>query len=1195
MAEAETTEWEIVALAAGWMNSLFEAHRQASPLKQCRVEKRTSGSLKRRDMTILDEDGRARVTGEAKLPWAPDGHSPFVDSVVRDARDKAAREGVDLFFTWNINQLVLWRRSALEAGDRGYQLFDIANVVKEGQPLSPIVEAQIRDGVERFTLKLIELVRENQPLPLRSPDDYFVQALESFLKRPIGETKWALLERDKDKAKAAQIDRWMREDQGWTLGLDRADDIERAAKFACYATVNKLVFYEALKKRFTRMPALRFTSGVRTSDEALDQVDAFFSRAKRFSGDYETIFGFDRRDFGNRIPFLSAGAVEGWRGVLEHVDKFDFTQLDYDVIGRIFEKLIAPEERHKYGQYYTRPEVVDLINAFCIRNGDDRVFDPGCGGGTFLVRAYARKKYLQPDLGHRELIARIFGTDISHFAAHLATINLATRELIDERNYPRIQRADFFETAPDDKLIELPDDDGEGTAILPGRFDAIVANPPYVRQEDIGKARKTMMASLVKRDAKLMANGRSDLHVYFWGHSFAFLKQGARLGFLTSSQWLDVEYGFALQEWLLNHFKILAIAESHAEPWFQGARVATAATIAEREDDAEARNSNIVRFVELRRPIADLVGRNGSRDMLLGAEALRDRILATNDDTTTPDWRIRVVPQRELLEKGLALGERVKGKRLYLGGKWGIPLRAPDLWFDLLAAGGDRWRALGELADIARGITSGCDDFFYVRDISIKSLERFAGTNEFREHYGVARNRVDTGDAAIAETGTGEAFPIERRFLEPIVHSLMHVDRYEIAPNNCERLALMVSSEESLRGTLVGRYIAWGEQQRYNLGATCAARESDLGHRWYDLTGARVAPLFWAKSHQYRHCAPRNAIGVLANCNLYTVELSEDQIDVAFGVLNSSLAILSKHLHGRPVGVEANLKTEVVDVNMMLVPDWTRASAPVAARIQAAGRQLRQRGVLGMLSDRRLRAKSLLERNRGSDLDNLSDVTEFDCEDRQELDDAVLELLGIVSVRRRTDLRQQLYEHLRSYFEKERRKEEEAIDNKRQAKMRSRQTPDTLAQAVFDLIHEQDPLLLRSYEDLADRYGHDALDDARFIPRPDQVKLQDDLLGSGLFYRSTRTGTRELVRARHGAQAELMLEIALLGEGDDTYFLPSDPELCRKLAGQLREHREARERKAREILKDRTADPDLIEKALALTMARFRRFAPASA
>jgi type I restriction-modification system DNA methylase subunit len=169
-----------------------------------------------------------------------------------------------------------------------------------------------------------------------------------------------------------------------------------------------------------------------------------FLAPKDISGDYETVFGFDRRDFGNQIPFLSDAAVEGWRGVFQHVDKFDFTQLDYDIIGRIFEKLIAPEERHKYGQYYTRPEVVDLINAFRIRSGEDRVFDPGCGGGTFLVRAYARKKFIQPELSHRELLACIFGTDISHFAAHLATINLATRELVDERNYPRIKSADFF-------------------------------------------------------------------------------------------------------------------------------------------------------------------------------------------------------------------------------------------------------------------------------------------------------------------------------------------------------------------------------------------------------------------------------------------------------------------------------------------------------------------------------------------------------------------------------------------------------------------------------------------------------------------------------------------------------------------------------------------------------------------------------
>ena len=103
-----TTEWEIVSLAASWMEALFAAHKKASPFKSARVERKSQGSQQRRDITILDHDDKAVVTGEVKLPWAPDGHSPFVESVVLDAREKAARAGVDWFFTWNLNELVLW-------------------------------------------------------------------------------------------------------------------------------------------------------------------------------------------------------------------------------------------------------------------------------------------------------------------------------------------------------------------------------------------------------------------------------------------------------------------------------------------------------------------------------------------------------------------------------------------------------------------------------------------------------------------------------------------------------------------------------------------------------------------------------------------------------------------------------------------------------------------------------------------------------------------------------------------------------------------------------------------------------------------------------------------------------------------------------------------------------------------------------
>jgi len=73
-------------------------------------------------------------------------------------------------------------------------------------------------------------------------------------------------------------------------------------------------------------------------------------------------------------------------------------------------------------------------------------------------------------------------------------------------------------------------------------------------------------------------SGRSDVHCYFWPAAAHFLRGDGYFGFLTSSSWLDVEYGFALQRWILENFRIIAICESEAEPWFEDARVKTCAT-----------------------------------------------------------------------------------------------------------------------------------------------------------------------------------------------------------------------------------------------------------------------------------------------------------------------------------------------------------------------------------------------------------------------------------------------------------------------------------------------------------------------------------------------------------------------------------------------------------------------------------------
>ena len=156
-----------------------------------------------------------------------------------------------------------------------------------------------------------------------------------------------------------------------------------------------------------------------------------------------------------------------------------------------------------------------------------------------------------------------------------------------------------------------------GPVYLPP-LDAVVGNPPYVRQELIPRrgqngvkpmqAKEDLLELCAELWPNLKLSGRSDLHCYFWPAATHFLKEKGWFGFLVSSSWLDVEYGFALQSWVLTNFKIHAILESNAEPWFEDARVKTCAVILQKCDDPAERNAQLVKFVRLDAPLKTILG-----------------------------------------------------------------------------------------------------------------------------------------------------------------------------------------------------------------------------------------------------------------------------------------------------------------------------------------------------------------------------------------------------------------------------------------------------------------------------------------------------------------------------------------------------------------------------------------------------------
>ena len=330
-------------------------------------------------------------------------------------------------------------------------------------------------------------------------------------------------------------------------------------------------------------------------------------------------------------------------------------------------------------------------------------------------------------------------------------------------------------------------------------LDAIVGNPPYVRQELVAKddkARFTQLATAAWPDLKL--SGRADLHCYFWPAATRLLKHGGYFGFLTSSSWLDVEYGFALQGWILRHFRILAIMESAAEPWFEDARVKTCITILQRCDDEAERMANRVRFVRFSRKLAEIIGvapapeNDNSRQA--ATESLRDRILNAESDYEDESLRIIVKSQRDLWADGVRAGRilsdaeptadagdgeddgdedegadspeatlnHINGtiSNGYRAGKWGRYVRAPDIYFDIMRRFGNRFVPLGEIAGIRFGVKTGCDAFFMPWDISADVLSRFPTDRESRRNAG-ARS-AQTWNPASCESlrrGDGTAHP----------------------------------------------------------------------------------------------------------------------------------------------------------------------------------------------------------------------------------------------------------------------------------------------------------------------------------------------------------------------------------------------------------------------------------------------------
>ena len=491
----------------------------------------------------------------------------------------------------------------------------------------------------------------------------------------------------------------------------------------------------------------------------------------------------------------------------------------------------------------------------------------------------------------------------------------------------------------------------------PGGFDIVTGNPPYVRNEEIvplnvppeqvTREVKRAYKDKLYRSVQLLwgtvpLDRGCDYYVYFYFDGLSLLREGGLFCFINSNSWLDVEYGAALQDFLLRRMQVLDIYDNQARRTFKAADINTIIVLIRRPEPGVDVGGHLARFAAFKKPFEECLTAENVTTIESAAESV-----------VQDDFRATLRTQAELYEEGMAAAPRTAGQQAvvqpYTGSKWGGRyLRAPDIFFEILERAGDRLARLGDIAHIDSGINTRANDLFYLKRVPREQwpsvpLQNFSGRS-IPEDCQVVRSDVGVARTRNCEQPLSPTYwVIESRFLRPVLVSPQENPTILVDVDRLQNLVLSVYDDwKNLKSTRVRSYIEYAMQSHRTrdrrthseVEGLAVNRRPELSKRkqtmsdgrrggwWYTVREKAIGQVLLPKGSGDRFRTLFNSRLIPVDNRVYTAVV--DDGNLATGLLlyfNSTFLALELELYSRTNLAQGVLDTQGIDWQQMPCPN----------------------------------------------------------------------------------------------------------------------------------------------------------------------------------------------------------------------------------------------------------------------------------